>query len=477
MVVDRRELKDTLARALRFMCTAPELGDGGAAGRRVRGRAVNGPSAPRDPRAWLTTLEHFGIKLGLSSIQALCAALWAIPSGSSARCTSPAPTAKAPWPRWSTRPCGRPATAPAATPRHISCASRSASRSRASRSTAALLDGALDTVRTAVDDAAGRRLARGAPHVLRGHHRRGVRGLRASRRGRCGARSRARRALRCHQRRRTCRRGNHVHRAGPRAASRCDARGDRLREGGHRQDPEFRWSSASCPRRRAGSFGVSAQERGARLHDAAAECVVARARQNGRTHPSPHDAPARVPADRARPPRRSPGAERRGRGSTARTAGRARRAAVRRLRSRPASQVPAGPRGSIWCTVGGGREVLVDGAHNPAGAAALAAYVRSEWPDGSAAGVRRDARQGFGGHAAAARASRSRSSSRPPRDRGRPTRRVSPPSPARWASTIRSCALTSAQALAAGWDARAADRGGRIAVSGRPRARDCSIDQ
>jgi dihydrofolate synthase/folylpolyglutamate synthase len=31
---------------------------------------------------------------------------------------------------------------------------------------------------------------------------------------------------------------------------------------------------------------------------------------------------------------------------------------------------------------GGGREVLVDGAHNPAGAAALAAYIRSEWPAG-----------------------------------------------------------------------------------------------
>ena len=26
--------------------------------------------------------------------------------------------------------------------------------------------------------------------------------------------------------------------------------------------------------------------------------------------------------------------------------------------------------------------MLVDGAHNPAGAAALEAYVRSEWPDG-----------------------------------------------------------------------------------------------
>jgi len=36
---------------------------------------VNQPSATRDPRAWLTSLEHFGIKLRLSSIQAICAAL------------------------------------------------------------------------------------------------------------------------------------------------------------------------------------------------------------------------------------------------------------------------------------------------------------------------------------------------------------------------------------------------------------------
>jgi dihydrofolate synthase / folylpolyglutamate synthase len=33
------------------------------------------PPPTEDPRAWLTTLEHFGIKLGLSGIQTLCAAL------------------------------------------------------------------------------------------------------------------------------------------------------------------------------------------------------------------------------------------------------------------------------------------------------------------------------------------------------------------------------------------------------------------
>jgi dihydrofolate synthase / folylpolyglutamate synthase len=36
---------------------------------------VRAAAEPLDPRAWLTTLEHFGIKLGLSGIQTLCAAL------------------------------------------------------------------------------------------------------------------------------------------------------------------------------------------------------------------------------------------------------------------------------------------------------------------------------------------------------------------------------------------------------------------
>jgi dihydrofolate synthase / folylpolyglutamate synthase len=36
---------------------------------------VNGAAAPHGPRAWLISLEHFGIKLGLSNIQAICASL------------------------------------------------------------------------------------------------------------------------------------------------------------------------------------------------------------------------------------------------------------------------------------------------------------------------------------------------------------------------------------------------------------------
>ena len=36
---------------------------------------MNDPSETSDPRAWLTSLEHFGIKLGLSSIRAICQTL------------------------------------------------------------------------------------------------------------------------------------------------------------------------------------------------------------------------------------------------------------------------------------------------------------------------------------------------------------------------------------------------------------------
>ena len=54
----------------------------------------------------------------------------------------------------------------------------------------------------------------------------------------------------------------------------------------------------------------------------------------------------------------------------------------------PAQAIADGLAGVRWparldlVNAGGGREVLVDGAHNPAGAAALAAYIVSEWPLG-----------------------------------------------------------------------------------------------
>ena len=104
LVVDRRELKDD-ARA-RAAVHVHRPGAGHARRCRPPSPRASGEPArppPRDPRAWLTSLEHFGIKLGLSSIQRDLRRRSAIPSGSSARSTSPAPTAKARWPRWWTR--------------------------------------------------------------------------------------------------------------------------------------------------------------------------------------------------------------------------------------------------------------------------------------------------------------------------------------------------------------------------------------
>ena len=53
----------------------------------------------------------------------------------------------------------------------------------------------------------------------------------------------------------------------------------------------------------------------------------------------------------------------------------------------------AGPAGSNDSTVGGGADLL-DAAHNPAGARALASYLREHGADGVDAGLRRDAGQG-----------------------------------------------------------------------------------
>ena len=151
MVVDRRELKDTLARALRFMCTAPEVATPRDAGRRVRRRAVNGPSAPRDPRAWLTTLEHFGIKLGLSSIRATLRSPRPPGAAVPLACTSPAPTGRAPSPRWWTRRLRAAGhrTGRYTSPHLVHLEERIAVAG--APVTAAMLDGALETVRAAVE--------------------------------------------------------------------------------------------------------------------------------------------------------------------------------------------------------------------------------------------------------------------------------------------------------------------------------------
>ena len=179
MIVDRRELKETLARALRFMCAAPSWRPG-AAGRRVRRRAVNGPSALRDPRAWLTTPRTLRHQARARRASGRCSRPWATRSGSSARVHIAGTNGKGSVTAMvdaASRAAGH-RTGRYTSPHLV--APRRALRGRRAAGDRGTLDGALGDVRAAVDAAARSRLARGAPHVLRDHDRRRVRGLRAT---------------------------------------------------------------------------------------------------------------------------------------------------------------------------------------------------------------------------------------------------------------------------------------------------------
>ena len=74
MIVDRRELKATLARALRFMRAEP-LGAGGRSPSRAAGRDSGTRQRLMDAIAEIFSRELFGIKLGLDNIGAICEAL------------------------------------------------------------------------------------------------------------------------------------------------------------------------------------------------------------------------------------------------------------------------------------------------------------------------------------------------------------------------------------------------------------------
>ena len=77
LIVDRREMKSTIARALRFMGQHPV--EAGTAGGSCRRGTLNGTgtgeSWNHDPFQYLLALEKFGIKFGLANIQTLAAAL------------------------------------------------------------------------------------------------------------------------------------------------------------------------------------------------------------------------------------------------------------------------------------------------------------------------------------------------------------------------------------------------------------------
>ena len=90
------------------------------------GRACTEPSSRRTRRrpdrvaTALFALEQIGIKLGLEQIRALLARARATRIAPSVRSSSPARTARGRSPRWSSAACAPPAIAPAATPRRIS---------------------------------------------------------------------------------------------------------------------------------------------------------------------------------------------------------------------------------------------------------------------------------------------------------------------------------------------------------------------
>ena len=105
LVVDRREMKATIARALRFMGATPT---------RPAPEPLRRRRWPiRRTGAWPTFdrlfgLEQFGIKLGLDEHPRAGRRRSVIPSALPLRPSSPAPTARDRSRRWSSAPCARP---------------------------------------------------------------------------------------------------------------------------------------------------------------------------------------------------------------------------------------------------------------------------------------------------------------------------------------------------------------------------------
>jgi dihydrofolate synthase/folylpolyglutamate synthase len=340
---------------------------------------VIAPSAPRDPRAWLTTLEAFGIKLGLSSIRAICRALGHPEqqfrsvhiAGTNGKGSVAAMVDEA------LRAAGHRAGR-YTSPHLVHLEERIAVAG--APVTGAVLDTALETVRAAVEElqAAGCldvhptffEITTAAAFVVFAQAGVEVGVIEVGLGGRFDA----------------------TNVVDPAVAAITSIALDHEQHLGATLDaiafekagivkPGVPVVVGELPEEARGIVRRVCQDRGARLHDVAAECVVSRARQKGRT------------ILRLTTPRRVyPPIVLALRGDhQAQNAA----VAVRLLEllddrgvQLSEAAIAVGLASARWparlelIALGGGREVLVDGAHNPAGAAALAAYVRSEWPDG-----------------------------------------------------------------------------------------------
>ena len=396
-------------------------------------RAARLPLRPRTARDEVRAREHRGALRG------------ARPSGASVPVDprSPAPTARDRSRRWSKRRSARPATAPAryTSPHLVRLEERFVDRRRDVSTTAA----ARGRVGRRPDErrvAGGARRPRGAADLLRvhdGRSRSSCSGARARRHR--GPRGRAWRPARRHQRRLArsrprSRRSTSI----TRRSSATRSRRSRARRPGIIKSAASRSSAGRCPADAAAVVAEVCEARGARLVRAPRGGARSRDRADGtwRTH-----------VGRPTPRRRAAGArEEPISATTPRLRSRCSTSSARsgvpshgRRRCAPGSsdaRWPARLERFTWR----GAEVLLDAAHNPAGARALAVYLREIRVDGCHAGLRRDARQGRGRHARAdpavlcARHLHDRAESRAPRRRptwrrsrearprlGRPSRR------------------------------------------------------
>jgi dihydrofolate synthase / folylpolyglutamate synthase len=340
---------------------------------------VNGTSAPRDPRAWLTALEHFGIRLGLSSIHAICEALGhperqfrcAHIAGTNGKGSVAAMVDEAL--RAAGHRVGR-----YTSPHLVHLEERIAVAG--DPVTAAMLDAALETVRAAVEGlrAAGSlevhptffEITTAAAFVVFARAGVDVGVIEVGLGGRFDATNLIDPVVAAI----TSIALDHEQYLGTTLEAIAFEKAGIVKPGVPVVVGELPEEARAIVRR-------VCQERGAPLHDTSAECVVERARRNGRTilHlTTPRGVyPPTVLALRGDH--------------------QAQNAAVavrllelldeRGVRLSDAA-ITAGLAGARWparldvVTLGAGREVLVDGAHNPAGTAALEAYVRSEWPSG-----------------------------------------------------------------------------------------------
>ena len=340
---------------------------------------MNGPSAPRDPRAWLTTLEQFGIKLGLASIRAICEALGHPErqfrsvhiAGTNGKGSVAAMVDEAV--RAAGHHVGR-----YTSPHLVHLEERIALAG--APVPAALLDGALETVRAAVDrlrDAAALEvhptffeITTAAAFVVFARAGVDVGVIEVGLGGRFDATNVIDPVVAAI----TSIALDHEQHLGTTLEAIAYEKAGIVK-------PGVPVVVGELPREALGIVRRICEGRGAPLHDTAAECVVSGARQNGRTIlrlQTPRGVyPPTVLALRG--------------DHQARNAA----VAVRLLELLKDGGVPlseaaiaAGLAGARWparldlVSVGDGREVLVDGAHNPAGAAALEAYIKSEWPQG-----------------------------------------------------------------------------------------------